>query len=48
MILKWAIGGAIVGVVIALNTNDSVAALAFVGAAVGVIFRKWVLRTFWS
>ncbi|CFJ38994.1 Uncharacterised protein [Mycobacterium tuberculosis] len=49
MIIKWAIGGAVVGAIYWMfNSNDIdfMVSVAF-GGTLGVIIRKWLFRTFW-
>lgn len=47
MMIKWAVGGAILGVIVGLFNGDNVGAMAVFGAVVAVAFRKWIFRSFW-
>lgn len=47
MLIKWAIGGAVIGAAGAVWTGTEIAPGMLFGGIVGVVFRKWVLRNFW-
>ncbi|CFJ39249.1 Uncharacterised protein [Mycobacterium tuberculosis] len=50
MIVKWAIGGAVVGAIYWMFNSsdiDFMVSVAFGGIA-GVAIRKWLFRTFWQ
>ncbi len=47
MLVKWAIGGAIVGIICAIWTDTEIASGLVFGAVVAVVFRKWVFRKLW-
>ncbi len=47
MIIKWAVGGAIIGVIVGLYTGENVGSTAVFGGALAVILRKWIFRNFW-
>ncbi|WP_161782699.1 hypothetical protein [Clostridium drakei] len=47
MLVKWAIGGAVLGAIAAVKTGTNVASGAVFGAAAGVIIRKWIAKKLW-
>lgn len=49
-IVKWAIGGAIVGFIYWIFNYKDVDFLVsvFLGAGVGIMIRKWLFRVFWQ
>jgi hypothetical protein len=47
MLVKWAIGGLVVGAIGGLFLGDFIIA-PIAGAIFAVLFRKWVVRTFWT
>ncbi|WP_183192773.1 hypothetical protein [Brevibacillus nitrificans] len=49
-IVKWAIGGAVVGVIYWMFNYKDVDFLValFLGAGVGIMIRKWLFRVFWQ
>lgn len=47
MMIKWAVGGAIIGVGIALYNGDNPGSMAVVGVVLAVAMRKWIFRNFW-
>jgi hypothetical protein len=47
MLVKWAIGGAVVGVVVSIMTGTSIfSGIVFCGI-LGVVIRKWIARNLW-
>ncbi|MCM3081914.1 hypothetical protein [Brevibacillus invocatus] len=48
MIVKWAIGGAVVGAIFWMFNDIDFMVSVFFGGALGVIIRKWLFRTFWQ
>lgn len=47
MLLKWAIGGAIICGLFAAYSGFSIIHAALFGAVIAVIFRKWIFRNLW-
>lgn len=47
MILKWAIGGAVVGLLFSVFTGTNVLVGIVVGGVLGVAIRKWIVRHLW-
>lgn len=47
MLLKWAIGGAILGLIGAIFTDTNAMSGIVFGAILGVILRKWIFRNLW-
>lgn len=47
MLRKWAIGGTIVGLILAVITETNIASGAIFGAIVGVLFSKWLAKNLW-
>lgn len=50
MLIKWCIGGAMVGFLLWLFKGhgvDQAASATIVGGAAGIALRKWIARTFW-
>lgn len=45
--IKWAVGGAILGGIVGLFNGDSVAAMTVFGGVLAAALRKWILRNFW-
>lgn len=48
MLVKWAIGGAIIGAIVGVITDTGLGPGAVFGGICGVLFRKWIFRTFWT
>ena len=47
MLIKWVVGGAVVGAIAAVMTGTSFGSGIIFGGLVGVVFRKWIARTLW-
>ncbi len=47
MLLKWGIGGAILGFILALFTTVEIYQGVIMGFICGVALRKWIFRNLW-
>ncbi len=47
MLMKWAIGGAFLGLIGAYLTDTNVGSGIVFGAILAVIIRKWIFRNLW-
>ena len=47
MLLKWGIGGAIVGCLFAIFTSVEMFQGVIVGFLIGIAIRKWIFRNLW-
>ncbi|NMM65138.1 hypothetical protein HBE96_21370 [Clostridium sp. P21] len=47
LLVKWAIGGAVLGAIAAIMTGTSIGSGIVFGGIVGVILRKWIARKLW-
>ncbi|CAM3652221.1 MULTISPECIES: hypothetical protein [Brevibacillus] len=48
MIVKWAIGGAVIGAICWMFSDIDFMVAVTVGGIAGVAIRKWLFRTFWQ
>lgn len=46
MIVKWGIGGLILGAVVGVFTGD-IGMSMFIGGLAGIALRKWIFRNLW-
>lgn len=47
MMIKWAVGGAVIGIAMGLYNGDNIGSMAVVGGVLAVALRKWIFRNFW-
>lgn len=47
MLVKWAVGGAVVGLIAAISVGENIGAGIVFGAIISVAIRKWILRNLW-
>ncbi|MHB0862662.1 hypothetical protein ACYCS5_15805 [Paenibacillus sp. SEL3] len=47
MLMKWAIGGAVLGLIGSISTDTSIISGIVFGAILGVVIRKWIFRNMW-